>query len=172
MSESPKQEGTGLQAIESVNRPEGNAVEIAIRQEPAAQVVEFRDNGCGIASWTEGAVTDNVQLTITQDGTDASGQVGGLIGGYLTLVVGSDTLIGEVTGRQIELYLRAGSDSRDRDLTCRYRTEGTLHGTLEGENAMEGTIEYGYFVVEQADDCGDIGTCVTIQSFSGSRRPR
>jgi PAS domain S-box-containing protein len=38
-----------IQAIEATERVEGNAVDIAIRQEAEAQVIEFRDNGCGIA---------------------------------------------------------------------------------------------------------------------------
>lgn len=37
-----------IQAVEEVNRPDGNAVAITIRQEPNAQIIEFRDNGCGI----------------------------------------------------------------------------------------------------------------------------
>lgn len=130
------------------------------------------ENGCELANWTVGAVTDNVELTVVQEGTEATGQVGGLIGTYLRIAVGSDTLSGDVTGDEIELYLLSGTDSRDRDLQCRYRAEGTLYGTLVGENGLEGTIEYGYLVMQEADDCGDIGTCVSVQSFSGSRRPR
>jgi PAS domain S-box-containing protein len=38
-----------IQAVEALHRPEGNDVVVAILQEPAAQVLEFRDNGCGIA---------------------------------------------------------------------------------------------------------------------------
>jgi len=130
------------------------------------------ENECGFGNWNDGAVTENVQFTITQDGADASGTVGGAVGWYLQLTVGSDTLIGEVTGRDIELYLRAGSNSRDRELQCQYRAEGTLFGTLVGENGLEGRIEYGYHIVVEADDCGDVGTCVSTQTFSGSRPPR
>src|SRR5262245_52233176 len=51
-------------------------------------------NGCQFANWTEGAMTTNIDFTITQDIKDPTmitGTLGGLAGTYADLVLGSHT---------------------------------------------------------------------------------
>ena len=127
-----------------------------------------RENGCRFTDWRVDAVANDVPLTLTQDGTDVVGVVGGLIGGYLQLAVGSNQLIGEVHGD--DLLLSLVSERQQTEGACVFVPKGTVYGTLN-HDTLEGRIEYSYVIITDSG-CGDRAECVSIQAFNGTRPPR
>src|SRR4051812_1638384 len=65
--------------------------------------VTNRTNGCEFPNWNEGAVSTNVPFTITQDGANVSGTVGGLSGAYTAIVLGTSTFAGTVAGSSVSM---------------------------------------------------------------------
>ena len=124
-------------------------------------------NGCEFMDWMEGASSSNIALTVSQDGDTVIAEIGGLVGTYIELVVGSRTFIGTVSGNLLELSLIG-----DKDLTengCTYRVRAFVDAELDGD-VLTGTIRYSRDV-DTAQPCAELDGCTTQQSFNGTRPP-
>lgn len=128
-----------------------------------------RDNGCNVGNWTVGNSTPNIQVTVTQETTEVTANVTGLVGGYLDLVLGSHAFIGEVDGEQLNLDL-FGSRSL-MNASCVYTYNAKLLGNINGDT-LEGRIEYrAATTTPQNPDCAAIQGCLSFQEFNGTRPP-
>lgn len=125
------------------------------------------DNGCSLENWTVGDTASSIPFVITQTDDMATGEVQGLVGGYLTLVLGSMRFTGEVRGDQFEATLY-GTRSGTRGM-CAFTTNVHLFATLDGDY-LEGTLTYSA-ETNGAPDCAELETCENIQSFNGTRPP-
>jgi hypothetical protein len=119
------------------------------------------------ANYTEGDTATGIPFSITQSNDNVTGEVGGLAGGYLDLVLGSRIFTGSVSGNDVTMRL-TGTTMASQG-TCDYSVDALLEGRLNAD-ALNGTITYTT-VTDHAADCGSLEGCETVQSFSGSRPP-
>lgn len=124
-------------------------------------------NGCSLDNWTAGETTSGVPLTITQSGSSATGEVGGVTGTGATIIFGTNRFeMGTVSSNHVDLRLtgRAGSMG-----SCAYTPILDLSGTINGDT-MSGRVVWSYDTNSSAD-CGAMATCESIQLMNGSRPP-
>lgn len=126
------------------------------------------DNGCNAPNWTVGNTATAIPFTVTQQGSQLQGVVGGVAGGYLDLVLGSSTFSGSSFGASIDMTL-AGTRSATQS-GCTYTVNGHLTATLTGD-ALQGTIDY-YPATDGSGACQTVSACRSERRFSGSRPPR
>ncbi len=131
--------------------------------------VTNKDNGCAFQNWTSGQSTTTIPLTITQQGSNGiTAVVGGAAGAYLTLVIGTATFTGSVTGPTGTLTA-AGTRSGSQG-TCAYTINANMTITLAG-NAINGSISYVPKTNAQST-CGVLNACSSTQDLSGNRPPK
>ena len=127
-----------------------------------------RDNGCNFMNWTVGEMATNIGFTVTQTAEgDVSGIVNGVVGTYLTLVVGSNVFNGTVSGNDLDLTL-VGSRAYMQG-QCTYTLRATARASLDGD-FLAGTIDYTTATNGHAD-CGTLEGCHSLQDFNGTRPP-
>ena len=127
-----------------------------------------RENGCEFDDWEEDATTQNVPITVEQDGSEVTAYIDGLVGGFVELVLGSRAFEGAVSGDTISLDLYGTRSLSEGN--CTYTINATVTGTLSG-NSLSGFIDYSP-ASNDNPDCESIEGCVSTQEFSGSRPPR
>jgi hypothetical protein len=130
--------------------------------------ITARDNGCNLAGWTEGGTATSIPVTITQTGSEASADIGGLSRVALDLALGGHIFNGEVDVSSFELRL-VGT----RALTmgnCAYTLDGELEGKLNGDS-ISGRLNFTA-VTNNNPDCATLKACVSFQEFAASRPPR
>ena len=127
-----------------------------------------RENACNFSNWSNGQMTSNVGLNISQNGNAVSGEVTGLSAAYLDIVIGGHIFTGTVSGDTIEMRL-AGTRSQSSG-NCDYTIDLLVRGTLTVD-ALQGEMLYDP-KTDGAPDCGVLSTCVNVQAFSGSRPPK
>lgn len=127
-----------------------------------------RENGCMFDNYTEGETSTNIPLTITQDGSDATGTVGGLAGGFLDLWLGSRVFQGSVSGAKVDLELFGTNSTTEGN--CTYTVNSTISGTLSGD-VLTGNLFYEK-ATNGNPDCSAIEGCATRQEFNGTRPPQ
>lgn len=125
------------------------------------------ENGCAIAGWNVGDQATNIPVTIRQEGSAVTAEVGGPAAIGLGLLVGSSVFEGTVDGSRLELEILGTNNFRTGD--CNYTYDARLTATLTGD-ALVGGIDY---VANAADhpSCASIASCVTSQDFNGTRPP-
>jgi hypothetical protein len=96
------------------------------------------------------------------------GQVGGTLGNYIQLLIGSNSWNGTVDGDHLNLTLN-GTNSAHMG-QCTYQIIAKVSGVLTGDN-LSGTIGYTT-ATNHSPDCGTIEGCYSFQNFNGSRPPR
>lgn len=124
-------------------------------------------NGCEFANWMVGNKTQNVEVVMATDATDAKSvvvTVQGFAGGFLELFVGSRIFISNTNGNEISGLL-LGRESTDAG--CMQQSRIRINGKLNGD-ALDGTLTYG-FVVKNPETCGIKASCATQQTIVGSR---
>jgi hypothetical protein len=124
-------------------------------------------NACSFPMWTVGNTTANVPFTITQNGGDVSGVVGGVAGVYVTFVLGSATFTGKVNGASLDLTLY-GKNAMSQG-SCAYTINARLLGNVMGD-FLSGSIDYTA-ATNGAPDCGALTGCKTTQQYNGTRPP-
>jgi len=129
-----------------------------------------RENGCGFDEWQEGKTTSNIPLTMAQDGADVTGTVGGVSGGYLNLVLGSNVFHGTVDGDDIDMTIYGDRSSTDGN--CTYTVNATVAAAFDGD-LLQGDILYTA-ATNGNPDCETSGLegCETRQEFNGTRPPQ
>lgn len=125
-------------------------------------------NGCGLEGWTEGQSLSGIPVTITQEGTAASAEVGGVAALFLQLGFGSNVFEGTVDGSSIELDLFGTTPQQDGN--CTYTINSTIDAELEGDSLV-GQIRY-VAATNDNPDCVSVEGCVSVQRFNGNRPPR
>jgi hypothetical protein len=130
--------------------------------------VTNKENGCGFSNWTEGDQLTNVPLTLTQDGHDVTGTVGGLFAPLLDLTIGEHVFKGKIRGDHLDLMLYG--DISDSQGNCTYTTNANLLADSSGD-VLTGEIRYT-LATNGNPDCASIEGCVTRQAFNGTRPPR
>jgi hypothetical protein len=130
--------------------------------------VTNRTNGCTFPSWNEGNVAPNIPFTITQNGANISGSVGGLSGAYTAIVLGTNSFSGTAIGTTISMTAYGTRSTTQGQ--CAYTINATISGTLNG-NELTGQIKYTP-ATNHAPDCGTLESCVSQQDFDGTRPPK
>ena len=129
--------------------------------------VTNRSNGCDLTNWTEGNTAQDIPVEIVQNGSAATADVTGGVGGLLDVWLGSSLFTGEVAGNHLDLLLTGTTEYAEGE--CDYTMNATIDATLDGD-ALEGEIRYE----AQTDldpECGDLTGCVSVQEFVGVRPP-
>lgn len=129
--------------------------------------VTNRDNGCSFDNWTEGETASNINMTLTQEGSEVTATVDGLVGAYLNLVFGDNQYVGSADGNSLELTL-FGTRSATAG-NCTYTVNGILDGDLDGD-VMQGQLRYEA-ATNDNPDCALLEGCASIQDFNGTRPP-
>ncbi|HUH05205.1 MAG TPA: hypothetical protein VML75_24570 [Kofleriaceae bacterium] len=124
-------------------------------------------NGCDFENWDEGATAQNIDLTVTQDGENASATVGGLAGAYLEVVLGSRVYQGTVDGDHLHLQIFGTPSATEGN--CTWTVNSTVRAELDGD-VLTGTIDYTK-ATNGNPDCAAFEGCVTRQNFNGTRPP-
>jgi hypothetical protein len=130
--------------------------------------VTNRDNGCAFESFDDGATATNIPLTVTQDGSNLSAKIGGLTGTAFSLLVGVDTLQGQIQGNELSLAIVGTATQTQGE--CSFSIDVHAEATASGD-ALQGTLEYVPDTAEGAQ-CAALVGCSTYQDFAGSRPPR
>lgn len=125
------------------------------------------DNGCMFQEWTVGDSITGISVVITQDGSEATATVEGLIGAFLALALGSNEFSGDVDGSSLELTLLGTVPANQGN--CTYTTNSTMTAELDGD-VLQGQIAYE-FATNENPDCFALERCVTLQNFNGTRPP-
>jgi hypothetical protein len=125
-------------------------------------------NGCNFANWTEGETTANIPVVVTQDGTQVTAEVQGIIGGLLGLWLGSSVYTGDVDGDSLRLTLYGSNSTAIGN--CTYTINSTMTADFEND-VLRGQIRY-QSATNDNPDCAEIEGCVTIQDFNGNRPPQ
>jgi hypothetical protein len=124
-------------------------------------------NGCNLMNWQPGASTTGIGVTVTQDGSNASATVEGLVGAFVQAALGSRTFTGEVRGTRLDLDL-IGTNAQTTG-NCTYTYDALLDGNIDGD-VITGTITYTAATNDQTD-CAPLEGCASVQDFNGTRPP-
>jgi hypothetical protein len=124
-------------------------------------------NDCGILANPVGTSSTGVTVVVTQDGSNATAKVQGAGALGLTLITGSDTFTGKVSGNSLDLSISGtlpGSSG-----SCAFTRNAHLVGTLAGDS-LTGSVTYT-FATNNDSECGIRNTCQDIQLIVGARPP-
>lgn len=124
-------------------------------------------NNCNMNNWTQGNSTANIPVQITQDNTLAQVTIQGLVGGLLSLLIGTNVFSGSVSGNTFTATPHLGTNKQTQQ-SCVYTYNTTLSSTIDANNNLSGTISY---TPQTNNDptCGALQTCVNQQTFTGAR---
>jgi hypothetical protein len=125
-------------------------------------------NDCEFADWEAGAQTSGLEVTLTQNESNVTAVVAGLVGTYFVWITGTNALTGTVVGS--DLALEATGTVVHAFEACEMRMSAELEGTANGD-AIQGTLRYKPVTNGHAD-CGALNECTNEQKFSGSRPPK
>ncbi len=131
--------------------------------------VTEKNNDCQLNGWTEGTSSQNIPFTLSQQGTDATGHVDGLVGSGMALWLGNNSFVGNLQGPTLSLtdYGTRSDTASNCSFTVNARVDGTVQASA---GLISGTITYSY-ATNGSPDCGYRTTCTSVQSFSGNKPP-
>lgn len=129
--------------------------------------VTNRTNGCDLTNWTEGNTAQNIPVEIVQNGSAATADVTGGVGGLLDVWLGSSLFTGNVSGSDLDLLLTGTTAYQMGE--CDYTMNATIDATLTGD-VLTGEILYEA-QTDGDNECGVLTGCVSIQEFNGTRPP-
>ena len=122
-------------------------------------------NACMFEGWTAGREFSGVVFTVTQSEAEVTGQVGGAAGLYLSVLAGTNTFAGTISGPDFEMRL-VGVRSQTED-QCRYTVDVVAVGTIENDT-ISGQLTY---VPKTAGTGCQFQDCQNTQAFAGARPP-
>ena len=123
------------------------------------------DNGCQFENWEEDGTATDIGLQVSQTERELHGQLVGVGGGVVAVLIGTAEFEGGVAGNDVTLEGFSGYVRQEGN--CTYNLRVTLNGTLNG-NVMSGTLRYT-FATNDAPDCTDLEACESIQTFDAVR---
>ncbi len=115
-------------------------------------------------NWTEGAVSEGVPFSITQDGVHISAETMGASAIAFLLLTGSIAFEGEIHASHFVL-VNTGTKAYDYE-GCGYTIDATVEGDLDGDT-ITGTLVYTPMIGD-SPACEDY-TCRAEQTFTGTR---
>jgi hypothetical protein len=127
----------------------------------------IQKNECGILANAVGTSSTGVTVVVTQDGSNVTAKEQGAGALGLTLITGSDTFTGKVSGNSFDLSISGtvpGSSG-----TCGFTRDARLDGTVTGD-LLTGSVTYTYATNKTAD-CGIRDTCQDVQLINGTGPP-
>lgn len=122
---------------------------------------------CPLQNWNQGASTSGIPVTLTQNGTSVSGDVGGAGAVFLDLYCGNAHLEGTVSGSTLDLHL-TGTRSLSSG-SCAFTIDAHLVATVDND-ALTGSITYAPNT-NTSPDCAAIATCSARMNLNGTRPP-
>jgi len=124
-------------------------------------------NTCAtVTDWTEGQQSTGIPVSIVQDGTILTAEVGGAAALYFILLTGDYNFTGEIHGNEFTLTCYGTRPTTAGN--CTYTVNAIITGTVDG-NAIQGTMTYQPALSDNPD-CAQ-HDCQAEQAFSGSRPP-
>ncbi len=131
--------------------------------------VTSKENGCNFQNWNVGQSTSGIPMVVTQQGSNGiTAVIQGAAGAYLTLILGTATFTGSVsgpTGTLTATGTRSGNQGN-----CAFTVNANMTITL-AVNAINGSIAYAP-KTNGGTDCGVLNACSSRQDLSGSRPPK
>lgn len=128
----------------------------------------LRDNGCQLANWEPGNTASQIPISITQEGSSASADVGGLARLALDLALAGHVFTGAVDGDHFTLKIIGTRPQTSGNCTFTY--DATMTGAIDGD-AISGRVSYTT-ATNNNSDCAALRSCVSYQDYSASRPPR
>jgi hypothetical protein len=127
------------------------------------------DNGCQFTNFTGAPPTQDVHVTLQQQGATATGSVTGLAGLFFSIVLGTmaQQFQGTVSGDSFTLTAHGANAFHAGQ--CTFTIEATLSGTITGDT-IQGQLVYTEST-NGSPDCAYHATCSSTQSFAGARAP-
>lgn len=122
---------------------------------------------CPLPNWTQGASTSGIPVTITEDGSHVSADVGGAGAIFLDLYCGNAHLEGSVSGSNVDLVL-TGTRSLSSG-SCAFTIDAHLVATVDN-GVLTGSITYAPNT-NTSPDCASIQTCTARMNLNGTRPP-
>jgi len=122
---------------------------------------------CPLPNWTQGASTSGIPVTITQNGSSVTADVGGAGAIFLGLYCGNAHLEGTASGSNVDLLLR-GTRSLSSG-SCAFTIDAHLVATVDND-ALTGSITYAPNT-NTSPDCAAIATCSARMNLNGTRPP-
>lgn len=125
-----------------------------------------RASSCAFDNWVEDESSSGIPLTVTQNGSELDGTVGGGAGLLLALWLGSAEFEGTAKGSTLTMTNYGTTQAREGN--CSFTYNAVVRGTLK-DNSISGTITYSP-ATNDNPDCANV-ECSAVQEFSGSRPP-
>lgn len=122
---------------------------------------------CPLQGWTEGASTSGIPLTISQNGSSLSADVGGAGAVFLDLYCGNAHFEGTVSGSNIDLVL-TGTRSLSSG-SCAYTINAHSVGNVQND-VLTGSITYTPNT-NTSPDCAAVQACSARMNLNGTRPP-
>jgi hypothetical protein len=122
---------------------------------------------CPLPNWTQGASTSGIPFRVSQNGSSASGDVGGAGAIFLGLYCGNAHLEGTVSGPNVDLRL-TGTRSLSSG-SCAFTIDAHLEATVD-KDVLTGSISYAPNT-NSSPDCAAVRTCTARMNLNGTRPP-
>jgi hypothetical protein len=119
-------------------------------------------NDCNFQTWTLGQMVTGVPITMTDDGTAISAEIGDPAAPFFNTALGTNRLSGSAKGDVATLI--ANGIRPFTEGTCTYSVSATLSLTRSGETVM-GTLSY---TKTGGAGCEAVQGCASTQSVTGS----
>jgi hypothetical protein len=120
---------------------------------------------CQLQGWMDGAMTSGIPLTISQNGSSLTADVGGAGAVFLDLYCGNSHFVGTVSGSNIDLAL-TGTRSLSSG-SCAYTIDAHVVGTVQNDK-LTGSITYTPNT-NTSPDCAAVHTCSAKMNLDGTR---
>ena len=122
------------------------------------------DNGCMLEDWVEGAVTNDIPVTITQDGQSIELTVDGLAGVFYNFYLGSNRFTGTVDGITAELAYNGNKEITLEDPVCTFMLNAS-GGAVLLDDVLEGHLD----LIAVGATCEELMDCRMRVELSGVR---
>jgi hypothetical protein len=123
------------------------------------------ENGCMLDDWTEGQVSDDIQVTVTQEGRAVELVIQGAAGLIYNLYLGSNRITGTVVnGITLELAYDGTNEVNTTDPPCNFYLNASGGAVLEGD-LLEGHLD----LIAARADCDELKDCRMRVALSGVR---
>lgn len=122
---------------------------------------------CPLENWMQGFMASGIPMTVMQDGSKVSADVGGAGAIFLNLYCGNAHLEGTVSGSDLDLDLN-GTRSLSSG-SCAFTLDAHLDATVNND-ALSGSITYSPNT-NTSPDCAAVNACSARMNVNGTRPP-
>ncbi len=127
----------------------------------------YGENGCAFTDWPTGNALQNVPFTVTQTGAELTAELGGIVGGVVALIHGSNKYTGTLKGNSATLTI-FGTVPQSKG-NCTYTFNNVVVATFSGD-FVTGRLSFTPAVTGNPD-CAAVA-CESVMSVNGARPPR